>query len=62
MLIDLKMGIDDDLKLYCFNITSFTIASFDWLEPVLKITLLCVTIGYTAHKWWVMKNKNNETN
>ena len=49
------MGIDD-LKLYCFNITSFTIASFDWLEPVLKITLLLVTIGYTAHRWWKLKN------
>jgi len=49
------------LKLYCLNITSFTIASFDWLEPLLKIMLLLVTIGYTAHKWWVMKNKSDET-
>ena len=49
------MGISD-LKLYCFNITSFTIASLDWLEPILKITLLCVTIGYTAHRWWKLKN------
>jgi len=54
------MGIDD-LKLYCFNITSFTIASLDWLEPILKVTLLIVTIGYTVNKWYVMKNKNNET-
>jgi len=45
----------DDLRLYCLNITSFTIASMDWLEPALKIILLLVTIGYTAHKWWVMK-------
>mgnify|MGYP003121626832 FL=1 len=48
------MGIDD-LKLYCLNITSFTIASMDWLEPALKIILLFVTIGYTAHKWWKLK-------
>ena len=27
----------DDLKLYCLNITSFTIASLDWLEPILKV-------------------------
>ena len=54
------MGIDD-LKLYCFNITSFTIASFDWLEPFLKITLLCVTIGYTAHRWYNLKKNNDET-
>ena len=53
------MGLAD-IKLYCLNITSFTIASFDWLEPVLKITLLIVTIGYTVNKWWNMKNKNNE--
>ena len=54
----------DDLKLYCFNITSFTIASFDWLEPVLKVTLLLVTIGYTVNKWWDMKKKKkkNEAN
>ena len=45
----------DDLKLYCLNITSFTVASMDWLEPALKIILLFVTIGYTAHKWWLMK-------
>jgi len=55
------MGLDD-LKLYCLNITSFTIASFDWLEPVLKIMLLIVTIGYTAHKWWMMKKSKDETN
>ncbi len=51
-----------DLKLYCLNITSFTIASFDWLEPILKITLLVVTIGYTVHKWWALKKGQNETN
>ena len=47
----------DDLKLYCLNITSFTIASLDWLEPMLKVMLLLVTIGYTVHKWWKLKNK-----
>lgn len=47
----------DDLKLYCLNITSFTIASLDWLEPMLKIMLLVVTIGYTVHKWWKLKNR-----
>tara|TARA_R100000742_G_C4253924_1_gene71996 strand:- start:178 stop:351 length:174 start_codon:yes stop_codon:yes gene_type:complete len=55
------MGLDD-LKLYCLNITSFTIASFDWLEPILKIMLLMVTIGYTAHKWWMMKKSKDEAN
>jgi hypothetical protein len=27
----------------------------DWLEPILKITLLVVTIGYTLHKWYKLK-------
>ncbi len=46
----------DDIKLYVLNAGSFTITMMDWLEPVLKITLLAVTIGYTAHKWWKLKN------
>ena len=52
------IGIDD-LKLYCLNITSFTIASFDWLEPALKILLLVTTLGYTAHKWWLLKKQKD---
>ena len=50
----------DDLKLYCLNITSFTIASMDWLEPALKIILLLVTIGYTGHKWWKLKKEEKQ--
>ncbi len=49
-----KMGLAD-LKLYCLNITSFTVASIDWLEPTLKVMLLVLTIGYTAHKWYNLK-------
>mgnify|MGYP003649291073 CR=1 FL=1 len=49
-----SMGLAD-LKLYCLNITSFTVASFDWLEPSLKVMLLVLTIGYTAHKWYNLK-------
>ena len=48
------MGLDD-LKLYILNALSFSVSMMDWLEPVLKILLLVVTIGYTIHKWWVMK-------
>ena len=54
------MGLQD-LKLYCLNITSFTIASLDWLEPALKVVLLLVTIGYTVHKWWDLKKSKDET-
>jgi hypothetical protein len=44
-----------DIKLYLLNTASFAIASFDWIEPALKILLLLLTIGYTAHKWWKLK-------
>lgn len=46
----------DDIKLYLLNAGSFTVTMMDWLEPVLKITLLLVTIGYTAQKWYNIKN------
>jgi len=47
--------------MYLLNAGAFTVSMMDWLEPVLKITLLLVTIGYTAHKWWNLK-KNREQN
>jgi len=46
-----------DVKLYILNALSFGITMMDWLEPVLKILLLIVTIGYTVHRWMVLKNK-----
>lgn len=50
----------DDIRLYLLNAGSFTISMMDWLEPVLKITLLLVTIGYTAHKWWRLRDERNK--
>ena len=47
--------------MYLLNAGAFTVSMMDWLEPGLKITLLLVTIGYTAHKWWNLK-KNREQN
>ena len=46
-----------DIKLYVLNALSFGITMMDWLEPVLKILLLIVTIGYTVHRWVKLKNK-----
>jgi hypothetical protein len=46
----------EDIKLYVLNAGSFTITMMDWLEPTLKIMLLVITIGYTAHKWYKLKN------
>lgn len=48
----------EDLKLYFLNASSFTLASLDWVEPALEILLLSLTIGYTIHKWLLLrKNK-----
>ena len=58
MLINKEMSIGD-LKLYCLNITSFTAACMDWLEPTLKILLLGATLGYTVHKWYLLKKDKN---
>jgi hypothetical protein len=51
----------DDIRLYLLNAGAFTVSMMDWLEPVLKIGLLLITIGYTAHKWWNLKNDKDET-
>ena len=45
----------EDIKVYLLNAGAFTVTMMDWLEPVLKITLLIVTIGYTIHKWYKLK-------
>ena len=44
-----------DIKLYILNAISFGITMMDWLEPILEILLLLVTIGYTIHKWLKLK-------
>jgi hypothetical protein len=46
-----------ELKIYCANITSFTLSLTD-IDTFLKITLLSVTIGYTLHKWYLLRKKN----
>ena len=51
------MTLAGDIRLYLLNAVSFGVTMMDWLEPVLKVMLLVVTIGYTAHKWWKLNNK-----
>lgn len=48
-----------DIKLYLLNIGTLAI-SMTTVEVILKITLLLVTIGYTASKWLLMYNKKNK--
>ena len=45
-----------DIKLYVINATSLLV-SMTSIEPVLKIMLLAVTIGYTVNKWYHLYKK-----
>ena len=58
-----KEMVGADIKLYTINAISFLVSMTN-IEPVLKILLLLVTIGYTASKWhesWLRKNsKKND--
>ena len=55
------MEVADSLKLYAVNTGAFMASCCDWLEPTLKILLLGATLGYTIHKWYLLKKGNNET-
>ena len=46
-----------DMRLYVMNLSAFTL-SFTDIDMVLKIILLLTTIFYTAHKWYLMYEKN----
>jgi hypothetical protein len=46
-----------DYKTLLINLGTF-LFSMTNVDIFLKITLLLLTIGYTAHKWYLM-NKNN---
>jgi hypothetical protein len=46
-----------DLKLYCLNITAFTVSLAD-ISSILRIALLLLAIGYTVYKW--KKDSNND--
>ena len=52
-----------DLKIYLFNSTAMVI-SMTAVEPILKIMLLVVSIGYTINRWIALyadKKNINET-
>jgi len=45
-----------DLKVYALNTTSLMV-TLTSLEDTLKIILLLASIGYTAHRWYLMSKK-----
>ena len=52
----------EDVKIYAANVGAFSVSCFDWLEPTLKVLLLGATLGYTLHRWWLLKKGKNEAN
>jgi len=48
---------ESDIKVMLLNASTFII-SFAQIEMILKISLLLISIGYTAHRWYLM-NKDN---
>lgn len=59
-MIDNWMG---DIKMYLLNISTLAI-SFSQIDMILKITLLILSVGYTAQRWYLLnkesKNKNED--
>jgi hypothetical protein len=47
---------EQDVRLVLLNTTAMTI-SMAHIEVMLKITLLLVSIGYTAHRWHLLRKK-----
>ena len=39
-----------DLKIYCLNVTCFTVSLTD-INSILKLVMLTTVIGYTIYKW-----------
>jgi hypothetical protein len=51
-----------DIKMYLLNIGTLAI-SMSQIDMILKITLLCLSVGYTAQRWYLLdkeRRKNNE--
>ena len=50
---------ETDIKVLLLNASTFAI-SFAQIEMALKITLLLLTIGYTAQRWYLMHKENKD--
>ena len=47
---------EHDVRLVLLNTTAMTI-SMSQVEILLKLTLLLMSIGYTAHRWYLLRKK-----
>jgi hypothetical protein len=50
-----------DLKIYLFNSTAMVV-SMTAIEPILKIMLLVVSIGYTINRWMALYTDKKNIN
>ena len=51
-----------DMKMYLLNVSTLAI-SMSHIDMILKITLLALSVGYTAQRWYLLdkeRRKNNE--
>jgi len=48
-----------DLKLYLINAGTLTISMTE-IDTVLKISLLIISIGYTAQRWYYLRQENRD--
>ena len=47
-----------DIKMYLLNVGTLAI-SMSQIDMILKITLLALSVGYTAQRWYLL-NKNKD--
>jgi hypothetical protein len=50
-----------DIKMYLLNIGTFAI-SMSQIDMILKITLLFLSVGYTAQRWYLLDKERREKN
>jgi len=48
-----------DIKMYLLNIGTFAI-SMSQIDMILKITLLILSVGYTAQRWYLLDKERRE--
>jgi hypothetical protein len=50
-----------DIKMYLLNIGTLAI-SMSQIDMILKITLLILSVGYTAQRWYLLDKERREKN
>ena len=50
-----------DIKMYLLNIGTLAI-SMSHIDMILKITLLVLSVGYTARRWYLLNKESKKKN